>query len=48
MIRKGSYSNVMQNIGAAKEQLLRQNFVQSEIWPLKGFTVALYTRKPAA
>jgi mannosyltransferase len=48
VIRKGSYSNAMQSIGAAKEQLLRQNFVQSKIWPLKGFTVALYTRKPAA
>lgn len=48
VIRQESNSNVLQNIGAAKEQLLRQNFVQSEIWPLKGFTIALFTRKPAA
>ncbi|BCB76374.1 hypothetical protein GCM10022251_24270 [Phytohabitans flavus] len=47
VVRKGTYSNVMVDIGAAKEQLLRQDFVQSRLWPLKGFTVALYTRKPA-
>ena len=48
VVRKGTYSNVLMNIGAAKEQLLRQDFVRSETWPLKGFTVSLYTRKPAA
>lgn len=46
VVRKGSYTNILQNIGDAKEALLRQDFVQSEIWPLKGFTVALYIRKP--
>lgn len=48
VVRKGKFTNVLDGIGPAKEELLRQNFVQSEIWPLKGFTVALYTRKPAA
>jgi mannosyltransferase len=48
VVRKGTYSNVLVNLGAPKEQLLRQEFVQSNMWPLKGFTVALYTRKPAA
>lgn len=48
VIRKGAFDNVLQNIGAAKEQLLRVDFVQSESWRLKGFTIALYTRKPAA
>lgn len=47
VIRKGTYSNVLQNIGDAKEALLREDFVRSQIWPLKGFTVALYVRKPA-
>jgi mannosyltransferase len=48
VVRRGKLTNTLEGIGAAKDQLLRQNFVQSEIWPLKGFTVALYTRKPAA
>jgi mannosyltransferase len=48
VVRKGVYGNILENIGAAKEQLLRVDFVQSETWRLKGFTVALYTRKPAA
>ncbi|GGN19019.1 mannosyltransferase [Actinoplanes campanulatus] len=47
VVRKGGWTNIVQNIGDAKEALLRQDFVQSEIWPLKGFTVALYIRKPA-
>ncbi len=48
VVRRGKLTNPLEGIGVAKEQLLRQNFVQSEIWPLKGFTVALYTRKAAA
>jgi mannosyltransferase len=48
VIRKGAYEDILQNIGPAKEQLLRVDFVQSEAWRLKGFTVALYTRKPTA
>jgi mannosyltransferase len=48
VVRLGKFTNPLEDIGVAKEQLLRQNFVQSEIWPLKGFTVALYTRKRAA
>jgi mannosyltransferase len=48
VIRKGSYQNILQNIGKAKEQLLRTSFVQSQTWSVKGFTIALYTRKPTA
>lgn len=48
VVRRGKLTDTLEGIGVAKEQLLRQNFVQSEIWPLKGFTVALYTRKRAA
>ncbi|MCI4065055.1 glycosyltransferase family 39 protein [Micromonospora sp. R77] len=48
VIRKGSYPNILQNIGAAKEQLLRTSFVQSQTWSVKGFTIALYSRKPTA
>ena len=48
VIRTGSHSDILRNIGAAKEQFLRTTFVQSEVWPLKSFTVALYTRKPTA
>lgn len=48
VVRRGKLTNTLEGIGVAKEQLLRQDFVQSEIWPLKGFTVALYTRKRAA
>ncbi len=48
VVRKGAHSNVLTTIGAAKEQLLRQDYVPSRAWPLKGFTVALFTRKPAA
>jgi mannosyltransferase len=48
VVRRGRLTNVLEGIGPAKEQLLRQNFIQSRLWPLRGFTVALYTRKPAA
>lgn len=48
VVRLGRLTNPLEGIGAAKDQLLRQDFVQSEIWPLKGFTVALYTREGAA
>ena len=49
VVRKGALEdNILENIGVAKEQLLRVDFVQSEVWRLKGFTVALFTRKPAA
>jgi mannosyltransferase len=48
VVRTGKLTDALDGIGPAKQQLLRLSFVQSEIWPLKGFTVALYTRKPAA
>ncbi|GLY01613.1 glycosyltransferase family 39 protein [Actinoplanes sp. NBRC 101535] len=48
VVRKGSHTDILEDIGDAKNALLRTDFVQSDIWPLKGFTVALYTRKPAA
>lgn len=48
VVRTGKLTDVLDGMDPAKQQLLRLNFVQSETWPLKGFTVALYTRKPAA
>lgn len=48
LVRKGAYRDVLLGIGAAKEQLVHQDFVQSRVWTLKGCTVALYVRKPAA
>jgi mannosyltransferase len=47
VVRTGKLSDALQNIGPAKNQLLHQDFVQSETWQLKGLTVALFTRKPA-
>lgn len=48
VVRRGKLPDPLVAIGPAKEQLLHQNFIPSRVWPLKGFTVALYTRKPAA
>ena len=47
VVRKGRFTNVLTDIGPAKEQLLKNSYIISETWPLKGFTVALYIRKPA-
>jgi mannosyltransferase len=47
VVRKSTSSDPLQNIGAAKEQLLRQGYVASRSWRLTGFTVALFVRKPA-
>ncbi len=48
VVRKGKFTDVLQDIGPAKEQLLKRTYVAQKTWPLKGFTMALYVRKPTA
>jgi mannosyltransferase len=47
VIRKGTMDNPLEEIGPAKEQLLKEGYVVSRSWQLTGLVMALLIRKPA-
>jgi mannosyltransferase len=46
VVRKGTLADPLKGMGPAKEVLLRANYTIQQRWQVKGFTIALLSRKP--
>lgn len=47
MVRKGRFSDARDDLGGAKEELLREDYAVWQTWPLRGLTVTLLVRESA-
>jgi mannosyltransferase len=48
VVRKGALDDPVNGMGDAKEVLLRADYTMVQTWRVKGFSIALLTRKPEA